>query len=131
MEGLHRREMMEPAAQRKADPRRISTISGAIGPDSSGPVGSMNNATPARPGTKAAKVKIFGRSSAEITNLMSTIQNGIVASITAANPEGTYFSAYASVPWQPPNRRTPPAAADAFQPFTERIGFAKEHAACG
>jgi hypothetical protein len=53
----------------------------------------MNSATPARPGTNAARVMIFGRSPAGITNLMSTIQNGIVPSITAANPDDTYFSA--------------------------------------
>jgi hypothetical protein len=73
----------------------------------------MNSATPARPATKATKVTIFGRSPTEITNLISTIQNGIVATMTAANPEGAYFSAKAKAPWQPPNRRTPLTAADA------------------
>jgi len=68
-------------------------MSGAIGPVSCGPLGAMNSATPARPATKAAKVITFGRSSTEITNLISTSQNGIVASMTAANPEGTYLSA--------------------------------------
>jgi hypothetical protein len=37
----------------------------------------------------------------------------IVASMTAANPEGMYCSAKAKALWQPPNRRTPLVATDA------------------
>jgi len=92
MEGLCRCEIIAPAAQSKAEPRRISAMSGAIGAVHCESAGSMNSATPTRPGTRAAKVIGFGRSSAEIASLMRTIQNGIVANMTAANPEETLFS---------------------------------------
>ena len=105
-------EMIEPAAQQKAAASRISTMPGSKelapvpweGPDS------VKTATPARPGLNAINVEILGRSAADIINLRRTIQNGTVASMTAANPEGTNFPAKASAPRQKPNNRMPLAA---------------------
>jgi hypothetical protein len=86
-------ETSKPAAQKNADASSRSSISGSIAAGAPELSGHAISATPARPGSNPANVSILARGSLGADTFKSTIQNGTVASMTAARPEGTYCCA--------------------------------------
>src|ERR1700675_1773794 len=86
-------ETSEPAAQKNADASSRTSILGSIGAAAPGSCGHAIKATPARPGSNPANVSILGRGSVGANAPSSTIQNGTVANMTAAKPDGTYCCA--------------------------------------
>src|ERR1700730_13407962 len=86
-------ETTEPAAQKNADASSSASILGSMAVAALESCGHAISATPARPGNDPANVSIRARGAPDADALSSTIQNGTVACMTAARPEGTYCCA--------------------------------------
>jgi hypothetical protein len=82
-------EKSEPAAQESDEPKSSTTIVGGIEAAPPEPPRQAMSATPARPGTNPTSVHgLVARWTVGMRKSSNTNQNGIVAKITAAKPDG-------------------------------------------